>query len=165
MRGEEGEMTAASRMRPRASVGWRGRMRSRVEEGGSERGAVLVEAALVFPLFLLLLFGLIEFGFIFKDTQTIDNMTRAGVLRVPSPGDSTDPDADYQILTSILGASFGITPKEVIIFDATSLKGSNPGNVPSGMRRRNVPVQHLYSDGSGHRPGKPKAVDGVRRWR
>jgi TadE-like protein len=124
-------MTAASRMRPRASVGWRGRIRSRVEQGGSERGAVLVEAALVFPIFLLLLFGLIEFGFIFKDTQTLDNMTRAGVRVGAIAGNSTDPDADYQILTSVLGASFGITPKEVIIFDATSLKGNAPGNVPN----------------------------------
>jgi hypothetical protein len=124
-------MTARSKSRPRASVGWRGRIRSRLGPDGSERGAVLVEAAFVFPVFLLLLFGMIEFGFIFKDSQTLDNMTRAGVRVAAITGNATDPDADYQILTSVLGASYGIKPTEVIIFDATSLKGNSPGNVPT----------------------------------
>ncbi len=124
-------MTAAARIRPRASVGWRGRIRTRFAPNGSERGAVLVEAAFVFPVFLLLLFGMIEFGFIFKDSQTLDNMTRAGVRVAAITGNATDPDADYQILTSVLGASNGLDASEVIIFDATSLDGNPPGDVPT----------------------------------
>lgn len=130
-RGEEGEMTAASRMRSRATVGWRARIRTRLCWGESERGAVLVEAAFVFPVFLIMLFGMIEFGFIFKDSQTLDNMTRAGVRVGAITGNATNPDADYQILTSILGSSYGIAPSEVIIFNATSLKGNSPGDVPT----------------------------------
>ena len=130
-RGEEGEMTAAARIRPRATVGSRARIRTRLCRGESERGAVLVEAALVFPVFLLLLFGMIEFGFIFKDTQTLDNMTRAGVRVGAIEGNATNPDADYEIVTSIMGASYGLTPSQIIIFDATTLKGNAPGNVPA----------------------------------
>jgi hypothetical protein len=124
-------MTATSKTRPRASVGWRGRIRTRLGPDRSERGAVLVEAAFVFPVFLLLLFGMIEFGFIFKDSQTLDNMTRAGVRVAAITGNATSPDADYQILTAVLGASYGVAPTEVIIFNATGLKGTSPGDVPT----------------------------------
>lgn len=43
-----------------------------------DRGSVAVEAALVTPLLLLLLFGIIEFGMVFKDWLTITSSVRAG---------------------------------------------------------------------------------------
>ncbi|MGH3498727.1 MAG: TadE/TadG family type IV pilus assembly protein [Nocardioidaceae bacterium] len=43
-----------------------------------ERGAVAVEAALVTPVLFLILFGIIEFGFVFKDYLSVTSATRAG---------------------------------------------------------------------------------------
>ncbi len=97
-----------------------------------ERGAVLVEFALVAPLLFLILFGIIEFGFIFKDSQALNNMARAGVRVGAITGDATDPSSDYQILTAILGADAGLSGQiqEVIIFDATPANGNVPEAVP-----------------------------------
>jgi len=41
-------------------------------------GAVAVEAALITPLIMLLLFGIIEFGFVFKNHLAVSSSTRAG---------------------------------------------------------------------------------------
>lgn len=51
------------------------RVRSRPS---SEAGAAAVEAALVTPLILLMLFGIIEFGMVFKDWLGVTSAVRAG---------------------------------------------------------------------------------------
>lgn len=43
-----------------------------------QRGAVAVEAALVTPIFVLLVFGIIEFGMLFKDWLAVSSSVRAG---------------------------------------------------------------------------------------
>ncbi len=43
-----------------------------------DRGATLVEAAIVLPIFFLLVFGLLEFGFGFKDWLSINHAAREG---------------------------------------------------------------------------------------
>jgi len=45
---------------------------------GRERGSASVEFALVLPLLLGLLFGIIEFGFLFKDQLSIQQCAREG---------------------------------------------------------------------------------------
>jgi len=42
------------------------------------KGTVSVEAALVMPLLIILLFGIIEFGFIFKDILLLHQIAREG---------------------------------------------------------------------------------------
>jgi hypothetical protein len=42
------------------------------------RGAALVEAAIVFIPLCIIVFGIIEYGFIFKDSLTLSSATRAG---------------------------------------------------------------------------------------
>ena len=54
----------------------------------NEAGAALVEAALIMIPFLLLLFGVIEFGLLLYDQQVINNAAREGtrvgvVVRIP----------------------------------------------------------------------------------
>jgi hypothetical protein len=44
----------------------------------SERGQGLVEFAMIVPLFMLLLLGLLEFGFVFDHTMTLNYATREG---------------------------------------------------------------------------------------
>jgi Flp pilus assembly protein TadG len=52
------------------------RARARRERG--QKGAVAIEAAILTPLLLLLVFGIIEFGMLFKDWLAVTSSVRAG---------------------------------------------------------------------------------------
>jgi TadE-like protein len=55
-----------------------GRKRRHESRQRSQKGAVAVEAALITPLFIVLVFGIIEFGLVFKDYLAITSSVRAG---------------------------------------------------------------------------------------
>ena len=65
-------------------------------EPGAERGAAAVEAALVLPLLLLLFFGILEFGLLFRANHSIADASRSGA-RVASAMPRQD---GYQTLTA-----------------------------------------------------------------
>jgi Flp pilus assembly protein TadG len=90
---------------------------------------VLVEAAFVFPVFLLLLFGMIEFGFIFKDSLTLSSMVQTGARTGAVEGNATGPSADYEILSTMAvgSGSLDSTIQSVIIFNADP---TSPGGDP-----------------------------------
>jgi hypothetical protein len=54
----------------------------------SERGAELIETALTLPLILLVVIGIIEFGFVFQKLEVVTNAAREGarVLVLPDFG-------------------------------------------------------------------------------
>src|SRR2546423_10539160 len=71
--GEPFNPMAGIRAKGAALFGWRGR-----RKGTSERGATMVEFALVLPLLLLLTFGIIEFAFVFNANSNVAHSSRAG---------------------------------------------------------------------------------------
>jgi Flp pilus assembly protein TadG len=64
---------------------------ARIAERRLRRGLALVEAALVLPLLLLLLLGLMEYGWIFLRTQQITHAARHGA-RIGATVDATNDD-------------------------------------------------------------------------
>lgn len=74
-----------------------------------EHGQALVEMALVLPLFLLLLFGVIEMGRIGYTYITLSNSVRAGG-RVATIGAT-----DSEINTSVLNAASTLDPTKLTI--------------------------------------------------
>lgn len=52
----------------------------------SERGAELIEFALVFPLLLLVVLGIVDFGFLFQRMEVITNAAREGARIAVLPG-------------------------------------------------------------------------------
>lgn len=64
-----------------------------------ERGATLVEAAIVYGLLFLALFAIVEFGLAFKDWLSVSHAAREGARAGATYGD--DPRADIQILRDI----------------------------------------------------------------
>ena len=52
----------------------------------SERGAELLEFALVLPLLLLVLAGILDMGFLFKDYEVVTNAAREGARMASLPG-------------------------------------------------------------------------------
>lgn len=102
-----------------------GRARSRARR--SERGAALVEAAIVLPLVLLIIFGAIEYGVAFKDSGTISAAARAGArIAAAEPRVPTMPDDTAQAVASAL-KGFPQTPNpEVWVYLA------GPNGYPMG---------------------------------
>lgn len=64
-----------------------------------ERGATLVEAAVVFPLLFLVLFALVEFGWAFKDSLSIGHGAREAARAGATFGN--DPYANFLVLQEI----------------------------------------------------------------
>src|SRR5262245_26812678 len=84
-----------------------------------DRGATLVEAALVYALLFLALFAVVEFGLAFKDWLSVSHAAREGARAGATYGD--DPTADIQILRDVERtlAPAGIAENiNVRIFDA-----------------------------------------------
>ena len=54
-----------------------------------ERGATAVETAIVFPLLVVMFFGILEFGLMFKNTHSFSEASRSGA-RVASAMPRTD---------------------------------------------------------------------------
>ena len=99
--------------------------RARRRRARGDRGAALVEVALITPVFALLLFGIIEFGLTFRDYLTVANASRDGARAASAFGDDTY--ADYNVLQVIKQSTKGFRPNEiqrVIIFDAGGVGGS-----------------------------------------
>ena len=72
---------------------------SRDRERRHERGTALVEAALVTPVFFLLIFGIFEFGLLYRNSLTTDNAAHQGG-RAASVGGNR-PGADYLLLRAV----------------------------------------------------------------
>lgn len=92
---------------------------------GKDRGAALVEAAIITPIFALLIFGILEFGMAFRDYLTVANVSRDSARAASAYGD--DLYADYNIIQVVKQASKGFRPNEIqrlIVFNAGSVNGS-----------------------------------------
>jgi hypothetical protein len=92
-----------------------------------ERGASLLEFALVAPVLLLLIFGAFEYGMFFKDYLTVSNTTRTGARVGSAAGSSAD--ADYQILQAVKAAASALpgganSIQQISIYRSTSIGGT-----------------------------------------
>ena len=83
------------------------------------KGAAVVELAVVLPLLLTIVFGIIEFGWVFMVRETLVNASREG-CRVAVLQGSTQQDVTDQVDASMAGA--GLSSYSVQITSST------PGN-------------------------------------
>ena len=93
----------------------------RARRARGDRGAVLMEAAFVFPVLMTLLFGIVEFGFAWRDKITVETATRAGARTASNLGPTAQ--ADYNTLQTVLSAMSSIPTANVdmiVIFDAST---------------------------------------------
>jgi len=58
----------------------------------TERGQALVEFSLVLPVFLLLIFGVVEFGFLYNAAVTVNYVSRVAALLAAEGGRTTGTD-------------------------------------------------------------------------
>jgi hypothetical protein len=91
---------------------------------GRERGATLVEAAIVLPLLLVVLMAIVEFGLAFKDNLSVGHGAREGARAGAAFGN--DSHANYLILREVEGVLASISVSEglrVQIYNPVSHQG------------------------------------------
>src|SRR5256885_10823806 len=60
--------------------------------GALDSGQALIEFAIVLPIFLLLLFGLVEFGFVLNASSTVNYASRVAALLAAEGGATAGTD-------------------------------------------------------------------------
>jgi len=97
-----------------------------------ERGAAALEFALVAPLFLLVVFGGIEIGLMFRSHLALQDMSRSAARVASIQRDNVD--ADREILQRVVNgaASLNGTVTKVIIFHAPTLDAELPPSCIDG---------------------------------
>ncbi|MBN1787402.1 MAG: pilus assembly protein [Sedimentisphaerales bacterium] len=82
-----------------------------------KKGAAAVEAAILFPLLLLLTFAIIEYGWLFLNANLVTNAARHGariaVLPNSTSTDVTSAISDLMSTANITGYSVTITPSDL----------------------------------------------------
>ena len=82
------------------------RMRARLR---TERGAELIEMALVVPLLMLIIMGIIDFGFMFRKLNVVTNAAREGARAGVLPGYSDPENVRQRVQQYMDAAGMGIT--------------------------------------------------------
>jgi hypothetical protein len=104
-----------------------------------ERGAELVEFALVFPTLLLVMLGIIDFGFLFQRYEVVTNAAREGARVAILPGYG---DADVTARVDQYLAAAGLTGTRTV-----AVGGATPISVGSQcitVRPVTVGYQHNF---------------------
>lgn len=100
-----------------------------------QRGAALIEAALVTPAFLIIVFFSLELGLLFRDSLTTDNASRSGARAASTQGNSAE--ADYFIIRTIEHGleAMGLRNLDyVVVFKATGPNDDVPGSCTTASR-------------------------------
>jgi hypothetical protein len=109
----------------------------------SERGAELIEFALVFPLLLLIVLGIVDFGFLFQRMEVITNAAREGARIAVLPGYAV---ADVQARVSNYVLTGGVpttaTNPVVSVTDVSIPTGAGGPNLTG--KRVEVTYTHSY---------------------
>ena len=86
-----------------------------------ESGAALAETALVAPVFVVILFGILEFGGFMRDYLTLANGAQGGARAASIQAEQID--ADFQILQAVqreMGAMPKAEIKKIVVFHAAT---------------------------------------------
>jgi len=110
------------------------RLHARARDG--ERGAVLVEAALILPFLITFLAGIIDFGFMYRHYLTVASATRSATRAVARAG--PQPTADWEALQALLSARSNL-PTNSIQYAVVYKSPDGPsGKVPTACRTASV---------------------------
>jgi hypothetical protein len=128
---------------------WRGARADR------EGGAVLVEAVLIIPIIVTLVFGAIEFGFAFNEQGTVRAATRSAA-RATSASPAAEADDFYaaalnSLDTSVTNLATG-EPQFVEIYQAEETGGGEfvrPGSCATNCMRFEYLDDHFETVGGG----------------
>lgn len=100
------------------------------------RGAELIELALILPLLLVLIGGIVDFAFMFQAFEVINNAAREGARVIVLPG-YTNTDVQNRVQAYLTAAGLPATP-------ATVVTQINLGTGPTAARAFEVQVTYVH---------------------
>ena len=115
-----------------------------------DRGAALVEIALVAPILVVLGLLIVELGFAWRQNLYVERAAQTAARTAASSGADLFTDFDtLQSVASTMGGADNVTIERVIVFDATT-SGEVPNqclSVPAtGLARKGIPFTcNVYS--------------------
>jgi len=107
---------------------------------GRRLGAALVEAAIVMNIFLLFIFGIMEFGHFVMVKQLMDNAARDGA-RMASTGALSATTAQIQALVTQELSGLGPSNLTIQVFQANPTTGANIGTWTNAGLGQTIAVQ------------------------
>jgi Flp pilus assembly protein TadG len=90
-----------------AALRWLRRVRA-------ERGVELIEFALVFPLLLAVVLGIVDFGFLFRNYEVLTNAAREGARIAILPGYGT-ADVEARVAQYLTAGGLTSTPVTTVV--------------------------------------------------
>lgn len=109
-------------------------MRLRVPERG-ERGAAVVEFAIVLPLVVLFVFGIVEFGRAYSARIQLDSAVREGARAAALGGDTT------AVSTATKNAATGLNPVSITVTQPTTCP-ANPAATDNATVQASYPFTY-----------------------
>ncbi|MFP5320526.1 MAG: TadE/TadG family type IV pilus assembly protein [Acidimicrobiia bacterium] len=100
--------------------------------GERERGASLVEFALIVPLLTLFLFGIVQFGLAYDKKQSINSAAREGARTAAIPT-NTVSDVEAAVENSFQGLIDGTVTTTVMVGATTYTSGQEPCDGNAGQ--------------------------------
>jgi Flp pilus assembly protein TadG len=99
-----------------------------------EEGQAVVELALVLPLMLMLLFGIVQFGTVFRDYIALTDATRVGA-RQAAVARSIQPESDRipRVVAMVERAAVNLNKSQIVVtVEPVKVDGVTPGWEESG---------------------------------
>jgi len=93
-------------------------MTSRIRRlGRSEEGSELIEMAIITPVLLMILAGIVDFGFMFRSWETVTNAAREGarVGVLPAYGCADGGPAEARVVAYLTAAGIAVPPAGKIV--------------------------------------------------
>jgi Flp pilus assembly protein TadG len=107
----------------------------------SERGAELIEFAMIFPVLLLVMLGIVDFGFMFQRYEVLTNAAREGARMAVLPGYAT-PDVEARVRSYV---TTGGVPTRVGNPTVAVLSCSIPVAAGAPLTAKRVTVSYTHS--------------------
>lgn len=109
----------------------------------SDRGAELIEFALAFPLLLLVILGIVDFGFLFQRMAVITNAAREGARVAVLPGYATG-DVTARVQAYVQTGGVPTTPGNPTVAVNDVTVNTSPGGPTLPGKRVTVTYTHNY---------------------
>ncbi len=118
----------------------------RLRRGRDARGSELIELALVLPILLVVLAGIVDFGFLFQRYEIITNAAREGA-RVAVLPNYTAADAQARVQNYLSVNGLGAAPAPAVDYTTEPLTGGRSIRVVTVTVTYPTTLQYLGSFG------------------